>query len=92
MNLIDDSTVFFDYPYVQGCGKIIKEIVENQSISDEQIKEFIKQKQYVIDYDLEELLDAAEKEMLAYQKKEISLSDVIEKIKTVLNEYKQYLI
>ena len=46
----------------------------------------------MIDFDLEELLDAAEKEMLAYQKKEISLSDVIEKIKTVLNEYKQYLI
>lgn len=92
VNLIDDSTVFFDYPYVQGCGKIIKEIVENQSISDEQIKEFIKQKQYVIDYDLEELLDVAEKEMLSYQKKEISLSDVIEKIKVVLKEYKQYLI
>lgn len=92
VNLLDHSDVLFDYPYVEGCGKIIREIVENQSISDEQIKEFIEQKQYVIDYDLEELLDVAEKEMLAYQKKEISLSDVIEKIKTVLNEYKQYLI
>lgn len=46
----------------------------------------------MIDYNLEELLDVAEKEMLAYQKKEISLSDVIEKIKAVLKEYKQYLI
>lgn len=69
VNLLDHSDVLFDYPYVEGCGKIIREIVENQSISDEQIKEFIEQKQYVIDYDLEELLDVAEKEMLAYQKK-----------------------
>lgn len=92
VNLLDHSDVLFDYPYVEGCGKIIREIVENQSISDEQIKEFIEQKQYVIDYNLEELLDVAEKEMLAYQKKEISLSDVIEKIKAVLKEYKQYLI
>ena len=92
VNLLDHSDVLFDYPYVEGCGEIIREIVENQSISDEQIKEFIEQKQYVIDYDLEELLDVAEKEMLAYQKKEISLSDVIEKIKAVLKEYKQYLI
>lgn len=92
VNLLDHSDVLFDYPYVEGCGKIIREIVENQSISDEQIKKFIEQKQYVIDYDLEELLDVAEKEMLAYQKKEISLSDVIEKIKAVLKKYKQYLI
>lgn len=87
VNLIDHSDALFDYPYVEGCGKIIKEIVENQSISDEQIKEFIEQKQYVIDYDLEELLDAAEKTMLAFQNNEIRMDSVIETLRKISKEY-----
>lgn len=87
VNLLDHSDVLFDYPYVKGCGKIIREIVENQSISDEQIKEFIEQKQYVIDYDLEELLDAAEKTMLAFQNNEIRMDSVIETLRKISKEY-----
>lgn len=87
VNLLDHSDALFDYPYVEGCGKIIKEIVENQSISDEQIKEFIEQKQYVIDYDLEELLDAAEKTMLAFQNNEIRMDSVIETLRKISKEY-----
>ena len=92
VNLIDDSTVFFDYPYIERCGKIINEIVESKSISDEQIIELNENKEYIIDDDIVELLEKAEQEINAYKDREISLSAAIEKLELILNEYKKYFI
>ena len=70
----------------------VMDVVENKSISDEQIIELNENKEYIIDDDIVELLEKAEQEINAYKDREISLSAAIEKLELILNEYKKYFI
>ena len=92
VDLIGSTGVWFDYPLIEECGKILSEIIDKNKIDDTVMERFVECASYINDNDVESVLDDVKKYYHQLKSGMIEFSDFLEQVIIKSKEYQQFLI
>ena len=92
MGAFANTSVFYEYPQIKEGYSVIERIITNKTVQDEDIDALIKCKEYISEDEIVETIEAIIEIAELYRKKKLEDEELISKMCSFKNDYKQYLI
>lgn len=92
MDLIGNSSVLFEYPYIEACNAILKEVIDNKEVNDSFIKLIDENSIYIEDDEILDVINKIKSVYLLYSEKKIDFSEFIIRLTDEYKIYQSFLL
>lgn len=91
VDLIGNTNVLFEYPYIDKCAKKLLQILDNKKINDSIMNCIMQDASYISDDEILSVLDEVSRYYQQYKEGKADLNDFIKQVKEKYVEYQQFL-